>query len=445
MTDQRSTRMAIAFRYGSLTISAVGLGWAVVFAAIGWWVVVALDVAIIATGIATYLLIRQGQLAFGLLASQVALMSIAITMGLLLDVPNAEAPRVTHLYLLVIAALGYLNYQRQKSYIQLVLIGVCLLAFVVLASAPVALPFAVHMPEVVRSIGTWANTVIAITMLAGCIYAMQAEFTRQDGFSRDITAALWNNEFHLAYQPQVDLARSVVGAEALLRWTNPHRGTVSPAEFIPHAERAGLMVPIGEWVLEQGCRTLADWAQHPALRELTLAINVSASQLLHDGFEAVVQKALATTGADPRRLTLELTESVLVTDIDLVAAKFDSLHELGITISLDDFGTGYSSLSYLRRLPIQQLKIDRGFVQDAVKTVRSASLVENVVRIGRDLGQTVLAEGVETEGQHALLAGAGCVLFQGYLYGRPMPLSDFERHVEVEKGTPSISSELLAS
>jgi len=135
----------------------------------------------------------------------------------------------------------------------------------------------------------------------------------------------------------------------------------------------------------------------------------------------------------------------LVTDIDLVAAKLDSLHELGITISLDDFGTGYSSLSYLRRLPIQQLKIDRGFVQDAVKTVRSASLVENVVRIGRDLGQTVLAEGVETEGQHALLAGAGCVLFQGYLYGRPMPLSDFERYVEVEKGTPSISSELLAS
>lgn len=428
-SSQQSTRMTVAFRYGSLVLTAVGIGWAVVFAAMGWWTVVALDFAIIVTGVATYLLTTRGQLSFGILVSQASFMLIAITMGLLLDVPTAEAPRVTHLYLLVVAALGYLNYQREKTRMQLALIAACLLTYVVLASAPLALPFVVPMPEMVRTIGTWANTIIATTMLAACFYAMRAEFTRQDKFTQDLMAALWRSEFELVYQPQVDSARAVIGAEALLRWNSPQHGRVSPAEFIPQAEKSGLMVPIGAWVIERGCQVLAAWNARSDLCHLTLSINVSASQLLDDDFESIVRKALAESGADPQRLILELTESVMVSEMDLIAAKLDSLHDLGITIALDDFGTGYSSLSYLRRLPIQQLKIDRGFVQDAVKTMRSASLVENVVRIGRDLGHDVLAEGVETMEQHALLAKAGCSQFQGYLYGKPMPLAEFERCV----------------
>ncbi|ODT83160.1 MAG: hypothetical protein ABS76_04350 [Pelagibacterium sp. SCN 64-44] len=427
-----STRMVVAYRYGSLVIAGIGVGWAVVFAAIGWWGVVALDLAIIASGLSIYMLIRQGHFAFGLLAAQAALMAIAVTMGLLLDPPTAEAPRVTHIYLLVVAALGYLNYQREKTRAQLVLIGLCLAGFVVLASAPLHNPYTVPMPDTVRSAGTWANTILATSLLAGAIYAMQAEFSRKDKFSRDLAAALWNDEFHLVYQPQVDLARTTIGAEALLRWTSPQRGPISPAEFIPQAEKSGLMVGIGGWVLEKSCQTLAAWGKHPDFRHLTLSVNVSASQLLHEDFEETVREALVSSCADPRRLILELTESVLVTEMDLVIAKLDALHEMGITISLDDFGTGYSALSYLRRLPIQQLKIDRGFVQDAASTSRSASLVANVVRIGRDLGHNVLAEGVETMEQHSLLARAGCTLFQGYFYGRPMTLSDFELRIEAE-------------
>jgi len=430
-----STRMVVVYRYGSLALVVIGLGWAGVFAAIGWWPVVAMDIALIGTGALTYLLIRRGHLASGLLLSQAALMVIAITMGLMLDVPTAEAPRVTHLYLLVVAALGYLSYQREKSHAQLMLIGLCLLAFIVLASAPLSFPFATPMPEMVRAIGTWANTIIATTMLAACFYAMQAEFTRRNRLSRDLMAALWNGEFHLLYQPQVDLGRATIGAEALLRWTSPQRGLVPPAEFIPQAEKSGLMVRIGGWVLEEACRTLAEWGKRPDFRHLTLSVNVSAAQLLDEDFEALVRRTLAATGADPQRLILELTESVLVTDMDLVIAKLDGLHEMGITISLDDFGTGYSSLSYLRRLPIQQIKVDRGFVQDAVNTARSAALVANVIRIGRDLGQNVLAEGVETAEQHILLARAGCMLFQGYLYGKPMALPEFERRVEDEAHT----------
>ncbi len=432
--------MIVAFRYASLAITAIGIGWAVVFASIGWWPVVILDFAIIATGLTTYLLIRRGQLSCGLLVSQASLILIAVVMGVLLDVPTADAPRVSHIYLLVVAALGYLNYLREKSRTQLALIGVCLLSYIVLASAPVSLPFVVPMPDMMRTIGTWANATIATLMLAACAYIMRAELSRRDKFSRDLMAALWNGEFHLHYQPQVNATRSVIGAEALLRWCSPEHGQVSPAVFIPHAERSGLMVPLGTWVLEEGCRTLAKWAKQAESCHLTLSINVSVIQLLDDSFESVLRNALANSGADPRCLVLELTESVMVNQMDVVVAKLQRLHDLGITISLDDFGTGYSSLAYLRRMPIQQLKIDRSFVQDALGNSRSASLVENVIRIGQDLGQTVLAEGIESEEQHALLAEAGCSQFQGYLYGKPMPLGEFEQSVGVRCRGSKVSS-----
>ncbi|AKI00247.1 EAL domain-containing protein [Hoeflea sp. IMCC20628] len=431
LASHYSTRMVVAFRYGALALAGIGLIQAVIFAAIGSWVVVAMELAVFIAGLAIYLLIRRGHLAFGILAGQAALMVIGITMGLILDVPTAEAPRISHMYLLVVAALGYINYQRAKSRAQLVLIGLCLLAFIVLGSTALTSPFVV-LPDIARTIGTWANAFMATTMLAACVHVMQAELSRKDKLSRDLIAALWNDEFRLAYQPQVDLSQTTTGAEALLRWNSPKRGLVSPAEFLPQAEKLDLMIAIGGWVLETGCRTLAEWGKNPRLKHLTLSVNVSASQLMHHDFGAFVHDTLVKTGANPRLLTLELTESVLVTDIELVIAKLDRLRALGITISLDDFGTGYSSLSYLRRLPIQEIKIDRSFVQDAVNSSASASLVKNVVLMSHDLGHTVLAEGVETLEQHDLLARFGCMQFQGYLYGKPMTLADFEQRIEAE-------------
>lgn len=430
--DPFYARMVVAYQWGALAFAGAGVAWAVVFSLMGWWWVVALDFAIVASGLAIYVLIRRGHFTAGLLAGQAALAAIAIIMALVMDVPTAEYPRVSHLYLLVIAALGYLNYQRHKSTAQLALIGFCLAGFVVFASAPLPNPFMVDMPHTLRVGGTWANAIVATAMLAACIHAMHAEFVRRNDFSRDLTAALWNDEFRLVFQPQVDTARTTIGAEALLRWNSPSRGAVSPVEFIPQAEKLGLMTAIGGWVLERGCETLADWAREPDLRHLSLSINVSASQLVHEDFETFVRDTLVKTGADPRRLTLELTESMLVTDMEPIAAKLVRLRELGITFALDDFGTGYSSLAYLRRLPVQLIKIDRSFVQDAVSALRGAQLVKNVIHIGRDLGMDVLAEGVETMAQHALLAAAGCEYFQGYLYGKPMPLVEFEQRVEAE-------------
>lgn len=430
--DPFYARMVVAYQWGALAFAGAGVAWAVVFSLMGWWWVVALDFAIVASGLVTFFLIRRGHFNFGLLAAQAALMMIAIVMALVMDVPTAEHPRVSHLYLLVIAALGYLNYQREKSAAQLALIGICLAAFVVFASAPLANPFMVTMPDTLRTGGTWANAFGATAMLAACIHAMHAEFARKDRFSRELTTALWNDEFRLVFQPQVDTAQATIGAEALLRWYSPGRGEVSPGEFIPQAEKLGLMPAIGGWVFEQGCETLASWAKNPGLRHLSLSINVSANQLVHEDFETFVRDTLEKSGADPKRLTLEITESMLLTDMEPIVQKLVRLRELGITFALDDFGTGYSSLAYLRRLPVQQIKIDRSFVQDAVSALRGAQLVKNVIHIGRDLGMEVLAEGVETMAQHALLSAAGCEYFQGYLYGRPTSLDAFEQRVAME-------------
>ncbi|MCZ4288744.1 putative bifunctional diguanylate cyclase/phosphodiesterase [Hoeflea alexandrii] len=426
LVNHYSDRMILAYRYGSLVLAALGAVWAVVFSLVGWWWVVALDFAIIACGLSIYWLIRIGHLTFGLLLAQVAIIAICLIMALLIDPPSVNGPRVTHIYLLVVAALGYLNYQRDGSRVQLSLIGFCLLAFIVLSSASLSSHALIEMPDWLRLGGTWFNSFVATSMLAGCIYVMQAEFNRKDRTSRELMAALWNGEFHLVYQPQVDGDGMVIGAEALLRWNSPKRGLVSPAEFIPEAESLGLMIPIGNWVLEKGCSTLAAWDSIPGLRHLTLSVNVSADQLMDKGFVEQVRETLITTGAKPQKLTLELTESILVSEVEQVIERLRELHEMGMTIALDDFGTGYSSLSYLRRLPIQMVKIDRSFVQDATSGQASASLVGNVVAMAQDLGLEVIAEGVETREQHALMAGFGCAKFQGYLYGRPVPLADFE-------------------
>ncbi|WP_291374876.1 hypothetical protein [Devosia sp.] len=200
MTDtapnsQHSTRLVVSYEYASLILVVLGLGWAGFFASIGWWRVVGLDLLLIVVGVASYLLIRRGQLTIGLLLSQTALFLLVGAICLMFDVPSADAPRVSHLYLLVIAALGYLNYRRQPSGVQIGLVVICLASFVALASSTLSTPLAMPVPDSVRIAGSWVNTIVAVGMLCGCAYAMQAEFTSRGALSRDLMAALWNEEF----------------------------------------------------------------------------------------------------------------------------------------------------------------------------------------------------------------------------------------------------------
>ena len=256
---------------------------------------------------------------------------------------------------------------------------------------------------------------------------MQTAVTARAALEADLRHALQHGEFTLHYQPQVDRAGGVIGAEALIRWHSASRGAVAPAEFIPIAEDTGLILPIGRWVLEQACAQLALWARQPDLAQLSVSVNVSARQLHQPGFVDEVVAVVAAAGIDPRRLKLEITESLLVDDTGTAIATMDRLRDFGVCFSLDDFGTGYSSLSYLKRLPLAQLKIDRSFVSDVLTDAHDAAIAQTIIALGRCLQLNVIAEGVETAQQHAFLLEQGCHAFQGYLFSRPVPAGEFEQ------------------
>jgi EAL domain-containing protein (putative c-di-GMP-specific phosphodiesterase class I) len=226
---------------------------------------------------------------------------------------------------------------------------------------------------------------------------------------------------------QTDNAGRIIGAEALLRWRHPRRGLIPPVEFIPLAEESGLIVPIGLWVLQTACARLKAWASQPLTSGLQLAVNVSARQLHQPDFVMQVRKALELTGADPARLTLELTESGFFADIEHAIEIMHALKSLGVRFSMDDFGTGYSSLSSLRRLPVDQLKIDKSFVKDVHVDPDDATIVQTMIGMAKNLRLEILAEGVESEAQLEFLSRYGCSAFQGFLIGRPVPIENFER------------------
>lgn len=253
--------------------------------------------------------------------------------------------------------------------------------------------------------------------------AMQAMVTQRTGLDRDLRLALKREELVLYYQPVVNSSAMVVGVEALVRWQHPHRGFLPPSEFIGAAEQSGLIVPLGQWVLRTACEQLVRWAARPETDKLHMAVNVSVQQFRHPEFVAQVMRVLEHTGADPRLLKLEITESLLVTDVQDVVAKMQSLRSAQVSFSLDDFGTGYSSLSYLKRLPLAQLKIDQSFVRDILTDVHDIAIAKSVLTLGESLDLRVVAEGVENPGQWQFLLEQGCALFQGYLFCKPMPIA----------------------
>ncbi len=255
---------------------------------------------------------------------------------------------------------------------------------------------------------------------------MQVEVMSRAAMEADLREAVLTGQFLLHYQAQVVGAGRLTGVEALLRWRHPQRGLVSPLEFITLAEETGLIIPMGQWVLESACRQLAIWSTQPSMAQLSVAVNVSARQFQHKDFVATVQSALADAGASPRRLKLELTESLMVKDVESIITKMNTLKAMGVNFSLDDFGTGYSSLSYLKRLPLDQLKIDQGFVRNVLTDPNDAAIAKMVIALADSLGLTVIAEGVEIEAQRDFLAHLGCHNYQGYLFSRPLPIEEFE-------------------
>ena len=254
---------------------------------------------------------------------------------------------------------------------------------------------------------------------------MQSALESRATMEADLRLAIQLKQFELHYQIQVDDNSQAIGAEALVRWNHPQRGLVSPATFIPLAEETGLILPLGQWILEAACAQIRVWEASEATRHLVLAVNVSARQLASDEFVAQVEKLLRSTGITPSRLKLEITESMMLGDVEAVIRIIRQLKALGVSFSMDDFGTGYSSLQYLKRLPLDQLKIDQSFVQDITTDSSDQALVGTIVAMAQSLRLSTIAEGVETQEQRALLVLQGCRNFQGYLFSRPVPIAAF--------------------
>ncbi|WP_374040148.1 EAL domain-containing protein [Massilia sp. IC2-477] len=261
--------------------------------------------------------------------------------------------------------------------------------------------------------------------------AVQAAWSARAELEGAMRRALRDNEFVLHYQPQLDRSSRVIGAEALLRWRLPDGRLLYPAEFIHAAEESGLIIDIGRWVLRTACAELARWQRWPDMAGLTLSVNVSASQFIEPDFVPMLQGVFEETGVQPSSLKLELTESLVVSDFTQTARTMAMLKQRGISFSLDDFGTGYSSLAYLRKLPLDQLKIDQSFMRDVLTDQNDASIVRSIIALGDSLGLQVIAEGVETPGQRQFLSDAGCFIYQGFLYQHALSSENFTQYARM--------------
>jgi diguanylate cyclase (GGDEF)-like protein len=255
---------------------------------------------------------------------------------------------------------------------------------------------------------------------------MQASINARALLEADLRLALQEKQFKLYYQPQVYHNRQIIGAEVLIRWQHPERGLVSPLDFIPLAEETGLILPIGQWLLEMACDQLKAWDASILTQHLHLSVNVSARQFYQPDFVEQVHQALRHSAINPDRLKLELTESLVLDDVADTIFKMNALREIGVRFSMDDFGTGNSSLAYLTQLPLDQLKIDQSFIRNIGIKSTDSVIVQTIIGMGNNLGMDIIAEGVETEVQRDFIQYHGCSIYQGYLFSKPVPLEEFE-------------------
>ncbi|WP_244185531.1 putative bifunctional diguanylate cyclase/phosphodiesterase [Ectopseudomonas oleovorans] len=393
-----------------------------------------MDVAIVCSGVAVFALTLRDRARSANLILFSALILIVVASTLLLDPPTLMAPRATHLYLLPVAVGALMAFRDETSWLRYGMCLLCLLLFVALAASNWRPTDLYALPDDVRIVGSWVQGVSAMALFFLLLHILQSDTAERSELDRDLRAAVRERQFVLYYQPQLNDANRVIGAELLIRWQHPQRGLLAPGEFIDHAENTGLIIPIGQWVLEQTAARLRQWKDDPLFGDLGLAVNISQKQFSQSSFVAEILGLIEHHSIDARRLELELTETLIVHDMEDLTRKMTALVEHGVRFSLDDFGTGFSSLSHLKRLPLSKLKIDRSFICDVLTDANSETIVRTVIALGQSMGMTVIAEGVETEAQHRFLADNGCTQFQGYLLGRPMPLVDFSTFVQRHNG-----------
>lgn len=367
-------------------------------------------------------LLQQGQARVAAWVGIGALALCVLALALWLDVPSEHTPRTVQLYLLPLSLMAYLLLAREAPLLRLAccagLVG--LLVWLTLEPNPLG----IHPPlaEAERAGLVLAAPLLSALMLAGILHLRSAGLDEQSRFELDLARAIVDEQLELHYQPQCDAQGRALGVEALVRWRHPVQGPISPARFVPLAERNGLIVPLGELVLRQACRFAQQRLQ--AGQPLQVAVNVSALQLAEDtGLERLLE-LVRQHRLPPGSIKFELTESVLADQPERLQRLLARCREQGVRTSLDDFGTGYASFAYLSQLPFDQLKIDQSFVRALGTSERAVEVARTVVQLGQRLGMEVIAEGVETEAQRDQLLAMGCSRFQGYLFARPLPADE---------------------
>ena len=429
--QRRERRMRML---ASLVLLLVGSFWGIFFSLRGQWGVALMDLAMIVCGMGVFTLTLRNQVrqANMLLFGVIILVIVGTT--LLMDPHTAAAPRATHLYLLPIAVAALMAFRDEPIWLRYGVALLCLSLFTALASSSWSPTTAYHLPDEVRISGSWVQGIAAMLMLFVLLHILQSDTVERSMLDSDLDVALREQQFVLHYQPQLDSTGKVIGAEVLIRWQHPVRGLLGPGEFIDHAEKTGMIIPIGQWVLEQAVRQLRCWKDDPRYADIGLAVNISQKQFRQSNFVADMLRLIDEHAIDARRLDLELTETLIVQDIDDLLRKMNALVERGVRFSLDDFGTGFSSLSHLKRLPLNTLKIDRSFVCDLLTDTSSQTIVRTVIALAQSMGMNVIAEGVETDAQQQVLLSNGCMQFQGYLFSKPLPLQAFTAFVEKQNG-----------
>ena len=434
-------RVGLLLRLSGCLTSSLCLAWAVYFSLMGQWPVVAVFATLVLSGIACFAFAGRGNQH---VAGTVLLLTMFVMICgicLVLDLPSERVARSTHHFLLPMGAGAALVLRGSRTWMRNCVVIIFFTAFVILATTNGGFHTPYALSDEVRLIGSKIDSVIALSGLFMVLFIMQADVEAHNAFEADLRQAVIEGQFALHYQAQVDAEGHLRGAEALVRWKHPRRGLVSPGEFIPLAEKSGLILQLGDWVLKQACTHLAEWAKHPHTAGLTMSVNVSARQFRQPDFVAQVLTIVERSGVNPHLLKLELTESMLVNNIEDIIAKMKAIKAHGVGFSLDDFGTGYSSLAYLQRLPLDQLKIDQAFVRDLLTNPNDLAIARTVVSLGQHLQMSVIAEGVETEGQREVLSSIDCPSFQGYLFSKPLPEPEFVafalRHAEAHAATPA--------
>ncbi len=421
-------RRARLLSFGSIALLCLSSFWALVYLGLGLPEHSLYNLPGVLLALSILGLRRLGWLRIAGLVFVGTTMLALVLVSLFIDIPTPLVPRSVPLYFLPLAALTHFLLQYESWRLRGPLIGLQLALFAGLAVNANTYGQLNLLPDAQRFGGAFGTATCAFVLLWWTVHIITSDVRERSKLELEFARALAEGEIGFHLQAQYDAEDRVTGAEALMRWHHARHGWVPPSEFIPMAERTGLIVPAGEHLLREACRLLERWRAEPALAKLTLSVNLSPAQLFQDGAPVRLLDCVPEMRGLGGRLKLELTESVFVQDLGQVRTLLNELRAAGIRIALDDFGTGFSSLAYLRKLPLDQLKVDQSFVRDLPGDPDAFRIAQTIVQLGRDLNLEVMAEGIETEAQRSTLLRMGCHGFQGYLFARPMPVDAFEAH-----------------